>query len=154
MAMTRAQLRHQAACARYQADKRRPPTRKQTKRWLEPIRKAFIEMRSGYVDAVQGYAVTRLHTGDDYARIDYCINGFVGMISRLFPDFDVSAMNAVSKKLANGIPLVVEEIEACIAVVDKVAELIMKTPRQALIDASLTEQINIELEQSSIKSAA
>ena len=43
----RERARYLAACARYQAEKQKPPTRSQAQAWLAPIRKAFNEMRTG-----------------------------------------------------------------------------------------------------------
>lgn len=45
----RERARYLAACARYQADKQKPPTRSQA-HGSAPIRKAFNEMRGGEVD--------------------------------------------------------------------------------------------------------
>jgi hypothetical protein len=46
-------------------------TRRQAQSWLAPIRSALRSIdRTGEAEAVQGYIVTRLHAGDDYARID------------------------------------------------------------------------------------
>lgn len=154
MTMTRAQLRHQAACARYQAGKLKPPTRMQARQWLKPIRDAFAQMRTGEVDSIRGYAVTRLHTGDDYARIDFCINGFVGMIERVMPDLCIEPMKSVSRKLEAGVPLVIQDLETCAAILNECEDRLITITRQALIDASVTEQINIEIEQLGLKKAA
>ena len=48
-------------------------TRKQVTGWLLPIRSALKEMLSGEVDSIKGYAVTRLHHGDEYERVDFCL---------------------------------------------------------------------------------
>lgn len=44
-------------------------TRRQMKSWLGPIRACFAQMRSGEVDSIRGYAMTRLNDQDEYARI-------------------------------------------------------------------------------------
>ena len=44
-------------------------TRRQVAGWLLPIRSALKEMLSGEVDSIRGYAVTRLHRGDEYERV-------------------------------------------------------------------------------------
>lgn len=154
MAMTRAQLHHAAAVARYQAEKQKPATRKQIQQWLKPIRSAFSEMMTGEVDAIRGYAVTRLHTGDDYARIDFCINGFAGMLDRLIPDFDIGPMKLVSRKLAAGTPLTLEEVQSCMTILDDCENRMLKLTRQQLLDAAIAEQIKIEFEQLQLKEAA
>lgn len=68
----------------YKAGHHKPPTRKQAKAWLAPIRRAMAELKSGEVDAHRGYVITRLNPSDtDFARIDHCINGFTAMMDRL-----------------------------------------------------------------------
>jgi len=150
--MTRQQLRHRAACDRYQAEKKRPPTRKQAEAWLAPIRRAFNEMLTGELDVHRGYAITRIHWADeDFARVDHCINGFVAMLTRLAPAFDVSQMTKVSKKLENGVLLECSEVEACFATLAACEDLLITFPREALIDAAKVEQISIEMERLNLK---
>ena len=107
----KARARYLASCDRFVADKNKPPTRKQARAWLDPIRKAFNEIKTGEVDSHRGYAITRIHHADnDFSRIDHAINGFVALIERLMPDFDVATIKRVSKKLENGV--LIEPIEA------------------------------------------
>ena len=73
-------------------------TRRQVAAWFAPIRQALNEMLSGEVDSIQGYAVTRLHSRDAYERVDFCIAGFAGVISRIFPDCDLSPMTRLQKR--------------------------------------------------------
>ena len=154
MPLTRTQRHRQAISANHQAGKQKPPTRKQAQAWLAPIRNALSDLRSGTVDAIRGYPVTRLHAGDDYARIDWCINGFVVLTDRLMPDVDTVALRRLSKKLEIGTPLVLADIDACVGPLHQVESRLIKLPRQTLIDAALIEQINIELERLEIRDAA
>ena len=147
MALNRQQLRLAAARARYLANKDKPPTRRQAKTWLKPIRDAIAEMRTGEVDAIRGYAVTRLHTGDDYARIDYCINGFLALIERLMTDYDLAPLRIVSNRLANGVPLTVELIDSCAAVLNMAEDRLITITRRVLIDAANTELTICEIER-------
>lgn len=153
MSLTRQQLRALAAKARYLADKAKPPTRKQAKTWLAPIRDAIAEMRTGEVDAIRGYAVTRLHTGDDYARIDYCINGFVALIERLMPHVDLFALEALSVRLEKGIPLTLKLLDSCAAILKVVEDNLITIARRDLIDAANLEQIIIEVDRLGLKAA-
>jgi len=138
--------------AQYIAGNNKTPTRKQAAAWLAPIRKAFREMKSGECDAYRGYAITRIHHCDnDFARVDYCINGFVAMLERVAPNFDVSAMRKVSKRLENGVLMTVEEIDACFLLLNQCETLLTKIPRNVLKDAAQTEQINIEFELLGLK---
>jgi hypothetical protein len=154
MSLTRQQLRAKAASARYQAGKKKPPTRAQVQSWLKPIRRAVLEMMGGEVDAIRGYAVTRLHEGDDYARVDWCINGFVALLERLTPDIDITPLHSVSRKLANGIPLTLLELHECLALLRQCEDRLIKLPRSALMDAATLEQVAIEVERLGLREAA
>ena len=155
MAMTRMQLRHASAVKRYQSGKHKPPTRAQASAWLAPIRRAFNELKSGEIDAVRGYAITRIHWADeDYARVDYCINGFTAMLDRLAPEFDTEPMKKVSRKLSAGVPLTVSEIDASFAVLNACESLLITFKRSDLMDVALVEQVNIEFERLGMKEAA
>lgn len=154
-ASQRSTRHHLTAVARFNAGKQKPPTRKQAQAWLAPIRKAFAVMMTGEIDANRGYPVTRINQHDhDYARVDYCINGFTAMMARLMPDFNVASMTSVSKKLAAGIMLTHAEIEACLTTLKHCEDRLIKFKRADLIDASMAEQINIELERIGLKEAA
>lgn len=152
MALTRAALRNKAAHAAYEAGKRKPPTRAQAKAWLAPIRNAFLELRSGEIDAYRGYAITRIHWADtDFARVDHCINGFVAMLARLNPEFDCSSLSRVSKKLEIGVLLKHSEIDQCFTLMNRCEDLLLTFTREQLKAAALTEQVNIELERTGLK---
>lgn len=155
MPMTRQQRRHQAAVARYQAGKQKPPTRKQAAAWLAPIRKALAEIRTGEVDAVRGYAITRIHWADeDFARVDHAINGFMALINRLMPDIDTAPMKRLSKKLEAGILLDANEVIECQALVGTIEDRLLEFRRCDLTDAANTEMLIIELERLGLKEAA
>lgn len=155
MGLSRQQLRHRTACARYDAGKAKPPTRAQARAWLAPIRKAFAEMLGGEIDSYRGYAITRIHHADnDFARIDHAANGFMALIERLMPNFDLSPIKRVSKKLENGILLEASEVHECLALLKQCEDRLIMFRRSELVDAANTEMINIELERLNIKEAA
>lgn len=155
MAMTRMQLRLMAAKQRYEAGKNKPPTRRQINAWLDPIRKALGEIRSGEVDSYRGYAITRIHHADnDFARVDHAINGFVGMLDRLFDDIDTAPLKKISKKLENGILIELHEVTECVEPLDLCEERMLHKTRADLIDAANTEMIAIEFERLGVKEAA
>lgn len=130
-------------------------TRRQVQSWLAPMRECFRRIRvDGEVDSIRGYAVTRLHHNDDYARIDYCIAGFRGLLSRLVPDLDVGPLLQVERKLANGIPLTVPEIDAAFRLLRECEGNLVGIERKRLTEAVQAEQIVIELEALGIKEAA
>lgn len=144
----KARARYLASCDRYAAEKNKPPTRKQARAWLAPIRKALVEMRSGEVDAVRGYAITRIHHHDnDFARVDHAINGFSGLITRLMPDLDLTPITRLSKKLEAGILLEIHELDAAHRLLDTVEDRLITFTRSALTAAANTEMTVIELER-------
>lgn len=148
MGMTRLQLKYRQMQAKYEADTKRPPTRAQARAWLQPLRDAFNEMRTGEVDAVKGYAVTKLRWVDeDYARIDHCIAGFLGLTDRLFPELDTAALRKVGANLTNGVMLTHHEVDDCFRVIGKCEDLLLTVSRQTFKDAAQTEQIRIELDR-------
>ncbi len=155
MPLTRAQRHRQAISANYQSGKQKPPTRKQAATWLAPIRKALAEIRTGEVDAVRGYAITRIHWADeDFARVDHAINGFMALINRLMPDIDTGPMKRLSKKLEAGILLEVGEVMECQALVGTIESRLLEFRRCDLTDAANTEMLIIELERLGFKEAA
>jgi hypothetical protein len=129
-------------------------TRRNARQWLAPIRKAFAEMKDGEVDSIRGYAVTRIDSLDEYARVDWAINGFVALIERLIPGVSCAPMRQVSKKLAAGVPITQAEIDDCLELTNRCESALIKVPREAIRDAVLTEQIGIEMEQLGLKEAA
>ena len=153
--MTRQQLRHQAAIARYKAGREKPPTRAQAQAWLAPIRRAMTELRQGEIDAYRGYAITRIHwADDDFARVDHAINGFSALITRLMPDVDLEPMRKVSKKLESGVLLHLREVDACIDLLKHVEDRLLTFKRRELVDAANIEMIAIEMERLGLKEAA
>lgn len=147
MTLSRQQLRVLTAKARYLAEKAKPPTRKQAKTWLSPIRDAIAEMRTGEVAAIRGYAVTRLHTGDDWARTDHCINGFLCLIERLMPDVDLVPLKTISGRLANGVPLTLELLDSSAAILNQVEDRLITIPRRELVEAANLELTICEVER-------
>ena len=154
MPLTRQQLRHQAAIARYQAGRHKPPSRKQMQAWLAPIRKAMAEIRTGEVDAYRGYPITRIHHADnDFARVDHALNGFLALITRLAPDHDVSPLQRLSKKLENGVLLSIDEVTECGALLNAIENKLLTFTRAQLKEAADIEMIVIELERLDLKAA-
>ena len=129
-------------------------TRRQVQAWLAPMRNCFRQMREGEVDSIRGYAVTRLHHADDYARIDFCIAGFRGLLARLVPTLDIGPLLSIERKLANGVPLTIPEIDAAFRLLRVCEGHLVGLPRETLIGAVQTEQIAIEMESLGIKEAA
>lgn len=122
-------------------------TRRQVEAWFDPIRKCFAEMRSGEVDSIRGYAVTRLNERDTYARTDYAIEGWLGVLRRVMPSFNVEPMERIKRKLANGVPLTVQEIDDAMRCLNGAVKPLMLMPWQQIKDAVLIEMIQIEFDE-------
>lgn len=128
-------------------------TRKQIKSWLTPMRRCFAEIKSGEVDAIQGYAVTRDHQGD-YARIDWALCGFRALLDRLCSQIDTGPLERIEKKLASGVPLTVAEIDAALALLHRCEDALIKHPAADLKAAVLTKEICIEMDEMGMREAA
>ncbi|MBK8117519.1 MAG: hypothetical protein IPK44_24850 [Candidatus Accumulibacter sp.] len=77
------------------------------------MRKCLRQIRAtGEADSIRGYAVTRLHASDDYARIDYCAAGFRALMERICPHIDTAPLLRIEQRLAAGVPLEVEHVDA------------------------------------------
>lgn len=122
-------------------------TRRQVRAWLAPMRRCFAEMKTGEVDAIRGYAVTRLNSADDYARIDFCCAGFRGLLARLCPSMDVTPIERIERKLAAGVMLSQAEIDEVLALLNRCEDELLGHSIQAVKSAVLDEQIAIEFDQ-------
>ena len=130
-------------------------TRRQVQAWLAPMRECFRGIRqSGEAETIRGYAVTRLHHADDYARVDFCVAGFRGLLARVLPLLDVSPLLTIERKLANGVPLTVAELDDAFGLLRRCESLLVGMPKETIINAVQVEQIAIELESLGIKEAA
>jgi hypothetical protein len=121
-------------------------TRRQVDAWLLPIRRALLEMRSGYADEIDGFAVTRLHNRDDYVRLDWCLAGFRGLANRLFPEADTASLLHIETQLAGNDLITIEDIDAAMAMLKSLKKPLMRMPAAVVRDAVITEQLCIELD--------
>ena len=122
-------------------------TRKQVTGWLLPIRAALKEMLSGEVDSIRGYAVTRLHNGDEYERVDWCMAGFVGVLSRIFPDLDLSPMTKLQRLLAAGTPIHAEDVHKALALLKSLETPLIKEDWHRIKACLTTEMLSIEFSE-------
>ncbi len=121
-------------------------TRRQIRSWLAPMRACFAEIKAGEVDSIKGYAVTRLDHNDEYARIDYCIAGFRALLARLCPEIMSGQLERIEKKLANGVPLTMPEIDEALALLRRCEDALIRHSVDAIKSAVLTEQCVIEMD--------
>ena len=122
-------------------------TRRQVTGWLLPIRSALKEMLSGEVDSIRGYAVTRLHRGDEYERVDFCLAGFSGVLGRIFPALDLSPLTRLQKRLAAGAPVTEADIHAALAFLKSLETPMIKQDWHHIKSCLTTEMLSIELNE-------
>ena len=121
-------------------------TRRQARAWLLPMRKCLRQIRAtGEADSIRGYAVTRLHASDDYARIDYCAAGFRALMERICPHIDTAPLLRIEQRLAAGVPLEVEHIDASLRMLMAVENNLIKHSVEEVKEAVMIEQILIEM---------
>ena len=121
-------------------------TRRQACSWLAPMRRCLREMQTGFSPAARGYAVTRLNERGNWVRTDFCIDGFAGLIRRLFPDLDLSALERVRKRLAAGVLVSQEDLQECLRILKTTENRLITVSVSDLKSAVRTEEIAIELE--------
>ena len=122
-------------------------TMRQVEGWLFPIRNCLNEMKSGEIDAIDGLPVTRLSDDESFARVDHCIAGFVGAISRILPSYDVSPLKTLQEKLASDTPLFVSDVDSALGCLKNVGKPLIRVPWDAIKDALTTEMVAIELDR-------
>lgn len=134
MALTRLQLRQQKIKAQYEAEMHRPPTRKQARAWVVPLRRGLLSLLEGEVDSVEGHPVVEIQwAGNPVARIDHSINGFISLINRANPDFDCSKMALVANKLTQDQLLTEEEVYEALTNLAQTEDEIIKHSRAQLL---------------------
>ncbi len=123
-------------------------TRRQASAWLAPIRQCLRQIRAtGEADSIRGYAVTRLHASDDYARIDYCAAGFRALMERICPHIDSAPLLRIEQRLAAGTPLTVEHLDDALRMLVAVENDLIRHTVAEVKDAVLIEQCLIELDE-------
>ena len=123
-------------------------TRRQARAWLLPMRKCLRQIRAtGEADSIRGYAVTRLHASDDYARIDYCAAGFRALMERICPHIDSAPLLRIEQRLAAGTPLTVEHLDDALRMLVAVENDLIRHTVAEVKDAVLIEQCLIELDE-------
>ena len=104
-------------------------------------------MLTGEVDSIRGYAVTRLHNGDEYERVDYCLAGFVGVLSRIFPALDLSPMTKLQRLLAAGTPIHAEDVHKALALLKSLETPLIKEDWYRIKACLTTEMLSIEFSE-------
>jgi len=123
-------------------------TRAKARAWLSPIRDCLGSIRrTGESDEIGGHAVTRLHESDDYARIDYCIAGFLGLTDELCPQVDDAPLHHIQVRLETGAPLTVALIDSAFSALKRIESALVGLPLDRVKGAVLDAQIAIEFEE-------
>ena len=127
----------------------KPLTRREVRAWLDPIRRVFNELKTGEVESINDIAVTRLDKDDAYTHIVWCISGWLGCLRRLFPDADLSAMEKIHKSIDNE-GVTIDDVDSALRLLNQCETMMINLDRQAVKDAVLTEQIQIEMDSQEI----
>ena len=156
MAMTRRQLQHQAAVARYQAGKNKRLERRRVQSFMSPITRAINQMITGEadVDAETDMPITRLAHNDEWEETHKCINGFVAAMERLMPDVDLDPLRWVSSDLMKGKLMSEKKVLAAKRTLKAIEDRMICCTWDQVMDATRATQIEIELEKLGLKEAA
>jgi hypothetical protein len=108
-------------------------------------------MLGGEVDCIQGHVVMKLE--GEWSRIDYAMLGWIGCLSRMIPDADLSAMDKLHKRITNRVPVTHNEITDALSLLNVLEGRMIKLSREQIKAAVLTEQIAIELDSMKLSPA-
>lgn len=122
-------------------------TRRQAKAWLLPMRRCFAQMLTGYADSVRGHIVTRLHNRDEYAHVEHCIAGFIGLIERVFHGQDQAPLEKLQKRIGAGVMLESKDLHAAMALLNIIEDRLITLTVADLKHHAQAEIIAIEFEK-------
>jgi len=123
-------------------------TRRMARAWLSPMRACLQAIRdTGCADEIDGHPVTRLHARDDYARVDECLAGFLGLMDRLCPQINTAPLHRIQMRLEAGELLTVALIDEAMRVLRAVESHLLRHPVADVHSAVLAEQIQIEFDE-------
>lgn len=115
---------------------------------FRPILEVIRQLRAGEVDSVRGRPVARDWLGD-WMEIAPAMEGWADCWERIARHealpIDHAAIRKVAKCLANGVPLMPEQVEACARAVQACYDAYLVLPKSVLVAHIRTEQIAIEL---------
>jgi hypothetical protein len=121
-------------------------TRRQVDAWLLPMRRTLQQMRTGEINSIDGHAVTRMHDGDKYERVEWCIAGVRGLLERVIPGCDTSALLLIEDRLIADEGMTEAEIDAALSFLRSIEKPLMRLHVEAVSSAVRTEMIAIELD--------
>lgn len=125
-------------------------TAKEAEQICGPIRRNFLELRSGFADSVRGYVVFQDWQGE-YSRMDHALVGWVDCWNRFdYHDIDLAPLTNLRRKLEAGTPLTIPEIDACLRTLAIQQKQLTRMPRDHIQQQTTTELIQIELEKRGI----
>jgi hypothetical protein len=110
------------------------------------MRATFRAMRSGEIESIRGYPVTRSAVSDQWERVDFCCAGFRGLIERVLPGTDCAPLLKVERRLAAGVLMCVEDIDAALVFLRSIEKPLMGLSVEAVTSGVRTEQLQIEMD--------
>lgn len=124
-------------------------TRRQAIIWLHPMRECLrYILRTGQAYCIDGRPHWMQSVGGNWEwhRVDWAIDGFLGLIERLFPHIDTAALSELRDCIATDQQATAQEIEAALRVLNIVEDGLVRMTVADVQAARLTEEIQIELD--------
>lgn len=120
-------------------------TRKEVKRWFQPLTDFGKAAIQGDVDSVNGYPITFIATKGVYSRVDLCIEGIIESCQKFLPDFNYSHLDRLRKKLLNGIMLEHSDIESMYRSLGLLEDRIIRVPYDKVMGSVRDTMIAVHL---------
>lgn len=120
---------------------------------INPIRKGFMDLRTGDADTYRGYVVFDDWQGQ-LTRMDEALLGWVDCWTRFNMGLDLTPHDRLRKKLEAGVLLTYEEIDAALSLLRKQEDMLCRMPKDYVKAQTDTECIVIRMEELGIKVAA
>lgn len=150
MALTRAQLRHQGLIAAYRAQEGKSPTRKEARRWLEPIRRAVQGMLQVQYFEYEGYILMPVPWAKDKSmgRLSEGVAGLLSFLSRL--GFGPSPCLQQVSTWTPDSDFEQDVLLGGMAELNLIEDFILTQSRSKLVEMGKTEQIAILMEMKNV----
>lgn len=133
-------------------DKKNTPSLDETLAIFKPIIAGIYSLRDE-VPTINGYPAFLDYQGE-WSRIDQALRGWIDCWKRLDPNLDTTPLQKLAKKLEYGTPIFEDELQACVACLNRQIGRFLVLPVSHILHHTMTEQIAIQLEQMGIKEAA
>lgn len=126
-------------------------------RVFEPVFAAFDQLATGEIETVRGVPVFKDWSGE-WCELAPAIDGWADCWDRIIRDrslpIDTAPLRRIAKRLANGVPLVEEDVTSARAVIDATWQAYIRLPVEITRSHAQTEEIAIAFDRMGIREAA